>query len=374
MKHIIVFSLAYFPLVGGAEIALREITKRLSKKYHFTIITAKLQKGLPREETIDGIRVIRVGTGNAFFDKLCYIRLATREAEKLSPDLIFALLENQTALAAQKYHKKHGTPILINLQSGDTEEYIYRKLRPFGFLYDRVYNPKHRYVVLSHYLKERALRHGIPEQNITLIPNGVDLSLFDPKKYPAKEITALRKKLNLHGTVLITASRLTHKNAVDDIICALALLPFDATLIICGIGEDEGKLRALADKLGVASKIRWLGLIPYNELPRYILASDIFIRPSLSEGFGNSFIEALAMGKPIIATNVGGIPDFLTDKKTGLFCAACDPRDLAQKIKQITTDKKLARAIAKNGQILVRKKYSWDTIASAFDKLFGELL
>lgn len=374
-KHIVVFTLAYFPLVGGAEIALREVAKRLKKDYRFTIITARMSKKVQKRDTIDGIPIIRVGLGSKKADKLMYPILAVREAAKHKPDMIFALLENQAALAGQLYAQLFGTPLVINLQSGDSEPYIYKKLGPFSFLYNRVYNKKHHYAVLSRYLRQRALNHQIPAQHITIIPNGVDLELFNPARYNPEELSTLRKKLDLNGTVLITASRLTYKNAVDDIISALPLLlkKTSITLIICGVGEDRDKLKTLAKQLGVDRHIRWVGLIPYPELPKYLLVSDIFIRPSISEGFGNSFIEALACGKPIIGTHVGGIPDFLTHEKTGLICKVRSPPDLALQALRLIQNKQLAQATSRAGQLMVREKYSWDHIALQFDSLFKKV-
>ncbi|MBI3631934.1 MAG: glycosyltransferase family 4 protein, partial [Candidatus Vogelbacteria bacterium] len=99
-------------------------------------------------------------------------------------------------------------------------------------------------------------------------------------------------------------------------------------------------------------------------------SADIFVRPSLSEGLGISFLEAMAVGLPIVATNVGGIPDFLKDGKTGLFCEVDNPKSVAEKVMRLMNEPDLYRAISHNGRKLVEEKYSWDTIAARFDKLF----
>jgi glycosyltransferase involved in cell wall biosynthesis len=96
----------------------------------------------------------------------------------------------------------------------------------------------------------------------------------------------------------------------------------------------------------------------------------VFVRPSLSEGFGNSFVEALSCGVPIIGTPVGGIPDFLVDRKTGLFCKVRNPEDLADKIELLLKNKKLASAIVKNGQKMVKQRYEWSSVAGQFDEVF----
>ncbi len=361
MKKVLVFTLAYFPFVGGAEVALREVTKRLKHKYQFEIVTA-MMKPLPKKEKIDGIPVRRLGFGIKWLDKLLFYSFAVRYGSSKKPDIVFGLLENQAALAARSVARKTGAKCIINLQSGDSEEYIRKKLGMFYFLYKWVYAKKPHYVVLSKYLKNRAMTHGVPEKNITIIPNGVESKVFTCKGIKRQE-----KRKNI-----ITVSRLTLKNAVDDIVKAFPLVKKsfpDSVLTICGVGEDELKLKKLCAELGVAGDVRFVGLMPHKNLPRYLCNADVFVRPSISEGFGNSFIEALSCGVPIIGTRVGGIPDFLVDRKTGLYCKVRNPRDLAEKIKILLRNKSLADRIAKNGQKMVKQRYQWNQIAERFDEV-----
>ncbi len=366
MRKVLIFTLAYFPFVGGAEIAVREVMARLKDKYEFQVVTARM-KMLPSTDVIDGISIHRLGFGIQWLDKLLFLPCAILYGLFHRADIVFGLLENQAALAARVVAKMQGAKCIINLQSGDTEEWIKQKLGPFYFLYNWVYGKKPQYVVLSKYLKNRAIAHGVPSYNITIIPNGVDTQAFTKKGANVKKIrrdwNADKKK------VIITVSRLTHKNAVDDLIRAFALVQkkIPSVLVVCGTGEDEDKLKSLARELGVADDVRFLGLIPYNDLPKYVSSADVFVRPSLSEGFGNSFVEALACGVPIIGTSVGGIPDFLVDKKTGLFCKVHNPEDLADKITLLLKNKKLAKTIVKNGQKMIKQRYEWSIVAKQFD-------
>ncbi len=370
MKKVIVFTLAYFPFVGGAEIALREVMTRLKGKYEFQVVTARM-KLLPSTEIMDGILVHRLGFGIKWLDKLLFLPCAILYGLFHRADIVFGLLENQAALAARAVAKMQGAKCVINLQSGDTEEWVKRKLGPFYFLYKWVYGKRPQYVVLSQYLKERARLHGVPREHITIIPNGVDTKVFTRKNFNVKKV---RQELNSGSRkIILTASRLTLKNAVDDLLMAFALMRREvpSILVICGTGEDEEKLKSLANELGVSEDVRFLGLVPYKELPKYVSAADVFVRPSLSEGFGNSFVEALACGVPIIGTPVGGIPDFLVDKKTGLFCKVHNPEDLADKITLLLKNKKLANTIVKNGQKMVKKRYEWSEVAKQFDEVFS---
>ena len=105
------------------------------------------------------------------------------------------------------------------------------------------------------------------------------------------------------------------------------------------------------------------GFIAHEKLPTYLWASDIFVRPSLSEGMGNSFIEAMASGLPVIATPVGGIVDFLRDGETGLFCEVGNPKSIAQKIEKLIKDSESRQYIVENASGMVKDKYDWSLIA-----------
>ena len=102
-------------------------------------------------------------------------------------------------------------------------------------------------------------------------------------------------------------------------------------------------------------------------------ASDIFIRPSRSEGFGNSFVEAMAAKLPVIATDVGGISDFLIHKKTGLVCGLNDSNDIAHKVDMYTRDINLRNEIIDNAHEMVKEKYDWDTVSIKMKDIFIKL-
>ena len=202
---------------------------------------------------------------------------------------------------------------------------------------------------------------------ITVVPNAVDYELFS-KSYPTEE-GLLKEKLgkNEGDIFLITTSRLVIKNAVSDIISALQYLPSNVKLLILGQGYEEKRLREKAN-----DRVQFLGFVPHGEMPKYLHVSDIFIRPSLSEGFGNSFIEAMAVGIPVIATPVGGIVDFLVDGETGLFCEVKNPRSIAQKVEKLIKDKESREYIVRNAKRIVEEKYGWGKIAGEMKEIFSK--
>lgn len=167
----------------------------------------------------------------------------------------------------------------------------------------------------------------------------------------------------------MTASRLVEKNAVDDIIKSLEYLDGSYKLAIYGAGEEETDLQTLAAELQVSDRVRFMGFVPHSALPECLQAADVFVRPSRSEGLGNSFLEAMAAGIPVVGTPVGGIPDFLSDGETGLLCEAGNPRSIAQKIEKLVKDRESREYIVRKAREMVADKYRWEGIAAKMEAI-----
>jgi glycosyltransferase involved in cell wall biosynthesis len=184
------------------------------------------------------------------------------------------------------------------------------------------------------------------------------------------------------GTVnLVTSSRLVHKNALDEVIRALVLLPKNVQFVIYGTGPDEADLRELSAELAVSDRVLFKGYIPNPELAHAFSTTHIFIRPSRSEGMGISFVEAMAAGLPVIATQAGGIADFLFDEKrnpdkptTGWAVDVDSPEQIALAVKDIMTNPDKVVRVRENALKLVREKYDWDLIARQMQAVFDRVL
>ncbi|MEK7654123.1 MAG: glycosyltransferase family 4 protein [Patescibacteria group bacterium] len=373
--QVAVFSLAYDPFVGGAEIAVREIIRRLPDT-DFTVLTRKFDRSWPPIESSGNYSVVRLGRGRSdgnyyggFFGKISYIFSAYRFAartHKANPfSAVWAVMASYAGIAALFFKLRHpGVPLLLTLQEGDSEVHILNRVGIFYPLWKLIFKKADYIQAISNFLADFAKRHGA-HCPVEVVPNGVDLEAYEnTKKYESTK----NKKL------IITTSRLVEKNGIDILIAALSLLyTADCRLLILGDGPDKEKLKDFAAKLGVADKIEFLGHVEPDQIPHYLLQATIFARASRSEGLGNSFLEAMAAGLPVIGTPVGGIPDFLKDGETGIFCKVDDPKDLAEKIKLLINDDPLRRRVALNGRRLVEEKYSWDKIAVQMKNIFQKL-
>jgi len=154
---------------------------------------------------------------------------------------------------------------------------------------------------------------GLPHEKIGIHRTGLDADLF--RRYNRR---MCRNQLGLpcNARVLATVGALIPRKGQRFAIEALAELP-DAILLLAGRGEDEAMLRSLAERLGVADRVRFLGAVPHGELPIVLNAADIFVLPSASEGLANAWVEALACGTPVITTPIPGAQELLTNPAWG---------------------------------------------------------
>ena len=389
MKKVLIFSLAYFPKhVGGAEVSIKEITDRIPD-IEFHVLTNRFDSTLLKEEKIGNVIVHRIGITTAnptmadlkkwplALNKPLYQFLAAWHAARLHRkyhfDATWAMMAHSTGVPAALFKMTHkNVPYILNLQEGDPISYIERKMCPLWPLFTRAFTKADIIQVLSTYLAGWARNRGY-KGPIEIVPNAVNVAHFS-QSYTDSVINEMKDSLGkkLGDVFLITTSRLVQKNAVDDVISALPLVPENVHFIILGTGPDEVMLRALAEKLKVTDRVQFVGQVGHTDMPKYLKASDIFIRASRSEGFGASFAEAMAAELPVIATQEGGIADFLFDEKrnpdkpiTGFAVDKDNPEQIAGAVKEIMNQREKVRAVVATAKAMVIEKYDWDIIAKA---------
>ena len=129
----------------------------------------------------------------------------------------------------------------------------------------------------------------------------------------------------------------------------------------------------MAEELNISDKIEWRGFVPYSKVPEALAQIDIFVYPSWHEGFGRSIMEALAMEKAVVATNIGGIPDLIKDGENGFLVEPHKPEELAEKIRILLENKELRTKFGKAGREYVAKNFEWNEGIKKFAQLFLEL-
>lgn len=378
MARIAVFSLTYPPFVGGAEVAIAEIAKRLTA-HQFVVFTARLRRDLPGRQTIGAVTVIRLGHGTRW-DKYRFpwaaVRAAVAEHRERPLALIWGMMASWGGLAALRFKERcPQLPYVLSEQSGDSDRFIARRTWFWRWRYRQIYRRANAVTAISKFLAVRATRYGARE--VTVVPNGVDVARFSRPVGPSAWQEFRSRLQRTAGPCVISVSRLVEKNGLDDLIAAIGLLRrrhVTVKLLIVGTGPLAPRLQAQVRHLDLGPAVKFCGHVSHDDLPHLLQDALVFVRPSRSEGFGNAFIEAMAAGVPVVATPVGGVLDFIQDGVTGLFCRPHDRASLAAAIERLVRDEGLRQRLSANAHRLVRERYDWSLIARQMDQVLTQVM
>ncbi|PIR38175.1 MAG: hypothetical protein COV34_00975 [Candidatus Zambryskibacteria bacterium CG10_big_fil_rev_8_21_14_0_10_42_12] len=380
MKKVLICATDYLPHVGGAELAVSEIAKRLaSQGYIFDLITARLDTKLPRYEYIDGVHVFRVGFG-FWFDKFLLPCLGLMRYVSLSRrpyDVVWSLMASQGSVLASCISIISKTPLLLTLQEGDEEEHLARYALGSRLLYRLFIRPWHalvfkrakRITAISEHLKVRAEQRS--RAPVDIVPNGVNLTHFS--QVDDQLVERIKQTYNLVGKkVVVSVSRLVKKNNIAMLVRAFTHVLEDTMLFVVGEGDQKKSLELLVGARTLSHRVVFVGSVDPKEVPAYVHAGDVFARVSLSEGFGSAFLEAFAAGVPVVASPVGGIVDIVKDGETGLLVSPDDEHAIAQAIERLFADEHLRQTLIDNSKVMAQK-YSWDTVADLMRQSFDQM-
>lgn len=388
-KKILIFDLNYYPdHVGGAEVAVREITDRISPdEYEFHMVCLGYDSKLPKVSQEGNVKVHRIGftrenvtledlyKAPLHYNKYLYLFLSPLKGlllhRKEKYDATWAMMAHPSGLPQAIFGLfAPKVPRILTLQEGDPPEYMERLYKPLWPLFKRAFTKATKIQVISHFLEKWARDMGY-QGDVVFIPNGASTQAATAKPDEAA-LAKLRQEVGKKDgeVLLISVSRLVHKNAVDDVIRSLTHLPEHIKLLVVGDGEEGDKLQALAEELGVSGRVRFTGHVDRTMTAQYRQISDIFIRPSRSEGFGNSFASSMVMHLPVIATQEGGIADFLFDKyrnpdqkPTGWAVDVDAPGQIAEAVTYILEHPEEAKEVAENAYQMVTTTYNWEHIS-----------
>lgn len=213
-------------------------------------------------------------------------------------------------------------------------------------------------------------QYGARRERVAVINGGVDPQLFRPG-----DSGVARAKLGLDGEVVLFVGRMDRVKGLDGLIRAVALLKDRPSLKLVVVGGSKqeaemGRSTALADSLGLDVSFR--GAVPQEALPTYYNAADVLVVPSHYESFGLVAVEALACGKPVIASMVGGLPTVIRDEENGLLVPWRCPEAFAERIERVLDDPSLRATLTANARPSVLR-YTWEAVADRVATLYQEL-
>jgi D-inositol-3-phosphate glycosyltransferase len=211
-----------------------------------------------------------------------------------------------------------------------------------------------------------------PADSMHVVPCGVDI--FRPS-LPQDHWWRVR-----HGGRILSLGRLVERKGVDTVIAALAQLP-NAELVVAGgptvafnNDPEVRRLRAVADRLGVADRVRLVGPVSREDVPALIRSADIVACTPWYEPFGIVPLEAMACGRPVVAAAVGGMLDTVVDGVTGVRVPPKDPDRLAVALKELLDDPARRRRLGAAGAARVAEKYTWAIVAAETEQVYGRIV
>lgn len=257
-----------------------------------------------------------------------------------------------------------GKPMVIKITGDSAWEYAYRHNLTSQNI-DKFQNKRHsllitfiraiqyfythradRVIVPSKYLKSIVEGWGVPSYKIEVVYNAVREEDF---KISISKLE-VRKELGISGKIILTIARLAPWKGIDTLIKILPRFNREVQLLVIGNGPDMPRLKSLAYAIDVDKRIIFRGNIPHNKISLYLKAADVFVLASLYEGLPHTILEAMIVGVPIVATNIGGIPEVIEDIKEGLLFKPGDLLDLEDSISRLLEDRATALKLVENSK------------------------
>ena len=385
----------YFPISGGTGAYVYYLSHSLQKLGHNVHVVARHNEDA--EDTVDAIKVHYIkGTGNALTRYWRFARSASKKIEELNKQIGFDIIhanlplvpsfaipkDSAKALVCAVHSTWKGEAIVTKRDNpkelNPNEKMMLRFNRVLRRYETQLMNRSDALIAVSRYtVGELTELYGIEEEKIHVIYNGVDINKFKPRPDRAE----LRREFGLEEEkkIVLFVGRLYHRKGLETLLHSIppVLQEFgDVKFAISGTGfkKKEQSLRDLAKELDIEDTVKFLGYVPDEKLPELYSASDIFVLPAIYENFPFAILEAQATALPVISTKVGGIPEFLADKKNGFLIDPGDPKQLTQRVLTLLQDPKLAEEMGRRGRKLIEEKFAWRLITDQVIDLYHKLL
>lgn len=380
---------------------VHDINRHLVRRGHQVTVVTPGTRSLPIHESFDGVEVVRFPM--ALPEDLTYGRVAQSRVSILGrlarlavmtdyleaqfthtvaaararkADVVHAHWAIPTGPAALLAARRLRLPSVITMHGGDV--YVNPE-QGYDFPTRWYVRPALRWALrhadaltaITEDCRQHALRAGAPPESVRVIFNGTDLRRFSPA--PERSQPGDPQ----YGPRMIFACRqLFPRKGIRFLIEAAAqLVPRypDLQVVLAGDGFERPELVQLAERLGIGSRVTFLGWVPNAALPPYYRAAAVSVIPSLEEGFGIPAAEAMGCAVPVVATDAGGLPEVVEDGVTGLVVPRGDAGALAAAIGSLLDDAELRRRMGQAGRERALRHFDWDRTAERLEELYWSI-
>jgi glycosyltransferase involved in cell wall biosynthesis len=371
-RRFLLINYEFPPLGGGAGTATFNIARELVVLGADVTVLTSAFAGLPKREYLHGYEVIRIPTLRRRKDRSNILEMATFLASAVfhclsvtrtsGASITIAFFSIPCGPIGYLLKRLLGVPYIVSLRGGDVPGYLGKELD----LYHRLTKPltrliwRHatRVVANSDGLRQLA-QQAMPDIEVEVIPNGVDLKTFAPGHRSTR-----------HPLSLLFVGRLHMQKGLDVLLQALAMLPPHlrdvSRLVLVGDGPEKASLQRLAAQLGLLRMVEFRGWVDRKDIAAIYATADIFVFPSREEGMPNAVLEAMASGLPIIATRISGSEELVVTGKNGILAEVEDVPALAAALGQLMTDATLRDRMGRASRERIEERYSWQATAKAY--------
>jgi glycosyltransferase involved in cell wall biosynthesis len=310
----------------------------------------------------------RRGIGK-YLNYLSCIPSATKIASNIlknnSLDHVYAYMPGiGSSLPAMRIKSKH--KIRFVLDFADLHVYVRPKK-----IANNSFQKADTIIAITNYLKDDLLKRGISEKKIHIIPNGVDLELFDPAKYNANDINLLRESFGTKHLLVFSGSLQDLNLIIDSARHVIEKMP-DVKYLIIGDHRDPNRTRNVWEskvkEKGLAKNFVFLGRKPREEIPKYVMCADVCLdsfpdEPYFAAAHPLKLLEYGACGKPVVATRVAETAKLVQHEVHGFLATPGDGTEYANYIVTLLTDKEKRDKMGREFSAYVRSNFDWNKIA-----------
>jgi glycosyltransferase involved in cell wall biosynthesis len=387
---------SFHPVLGGGEQHIRSLGARLAASgMPTTVVTRRGEAAWASEETLDGIRVLRVGpAGPGRTGKYLMVpgALAALVRERHAFDLLVVRGTRILGLVGLVMARALGKSVILQPElNGELSGEIYTwgtryaegpvasAMRWATAARNVWLRDADAFVAMSHRIREEFLAAGVPVERIALLPHGVDTTRFRPAA--AGERAALRARLGLPGDALLVTytGRLLRGKGLEPLVVAFgraAAREPRAHLALVGSGSGqalsvEEELRERVREGGLAARVTFAGRV--DDVEDWLRASDVFAFPSIFEALGISLVEAAACGLPCVGSRTGGIVDVIEDGQTGRLFPPGDTDALAAALGELLADPERRAAMGEAARRVALRRFDVLDSLERYRTLFREV-
>ena len=363
-------------VVGGISRVVYDLSRTLLKDGHDVTVITYRDGDVPYFEDDRGVKVYRVDNyminPNNFIDWIMQLNFAmlAKANEIISEQGNFDVIHAHdwlVANAAKTIKNSYNIPIVSTIHAteagrnsgihDETQRYINDTEWMLTYESSEV-------IVNSNYMKGELQRlFGLPYEKINVVPNGVNLNLFNGVE---RDYNFRRRYAMDNEKIILFMGRLVYEKGIQHLISAMPKILngyHDSKLVIAGKGGMLDELRGQVNAMGLGNKVCFAGYMNGKDVQKMYKAADISVFPSTYEPFGIVALEAMLAENPIVVSDIGGLNEIVQHRENGMKSYAGNPNSIADSILELLYDHKLCAEIVKKAKNKVRNEYNWSKIA-----------